>query len=73
MFSNFFKCAVNITDRGHATHNTLAIDLYHVLKYAMRGGMRGTNIQGNQLVLRIVVFEDRLIRCYLAYKFAHIV
>src|SRR5690606_1843891 len=71
VFSNFLKCTVNVANRGHTAYNPLSIHLQHVLENAVSRRVCGPEVQRYQLVLRIVVHEDRIIGCYSGDRFTH--
>ncbi len=55
MFCNFFESPVNIANGRDATYDPFPIYLHHILEYTMCGGVGRSDIEGHQLVLRIVI------------------
>src|SRR5690606_24949857 len=68
---NFFKGTMYVTNGGYAANNPLPIHLHHVLKNAVSSRVCGANIDGHQLVLRIIICKNGLVTGYSTDRLTH--
>ncbi|COY45142.1 Uncharacterised protein [Mycobacterium tuberculosis] len=61
MFSDFFKCTVDITNGRDTTDDTFTVNLDYILEYTVGSRVCRSNIEGYQLILRVIVLKDRCI------------
>src|SRR5690606_13847656 len=71
VFGDFLERTMDVTDGGHPANDPFAIDLQDILEHPVRGGVRGPQIEGKQLILRVVVAKNRFIARYFGNRIAH--